>query len=176
MVYNHPSYGPSPPIMTFSENLRSSPSAVSRSLPRIRLYLPLVDLSTWHFQVNILVAINSGKQKSIFTFFEVVKFPAWVYQIFFSVSFDFIFDVSSPTTVDELIPLSNIIRNFLNSALPLRVFIQPCRIGEQWLFLVLACFVGLKKLDSTLHSRLRLLFQYFLLAIWTSLRCTRSHS
>ena len=117
--------------MTFSENLRSSPSAVSRSLPRIRLYLPLVDLSTWHFQVNILVAINSGKQKSIFTFFEVVKFPAWVYQIFFSVSFDFIFDVSSPTTVDELIPLSNIIRNFLNSALPLRVFIQPCRIGEQ---------------------------------------------
>ena len=39
----HPLYGPSLPSMTFSEHLRSSPSAVSRSIPRIIFYLPVVD-------------------------------------------------------------------------------------------------------------------------------------
>ena len=81
----HPLYGPSTPIMTFSEKLRSSPSAVIRYLPRIISYLPLVDSLMWHFHVTILVALNSSKQKSIFAFFDIVKFPACVSHIAFSV-------------------------------------------------------------------------------------------
>ena len=36
-------------------------------------------------------------------------------------------------------------------------------------------FLGFKKLDSTLHSSLVLLFLFFLFAVWTSLNCVRSH-
>ena len=126
----HPSYVTSPSIMTFSENLRSSPSAVSRSLPRIIPYLPLVYLLTWHFHVTILVVLNSGKQKSIFTFFEVLNFPDWIYHIVFSVYFYLIFYVSLPITIIELLPLSNRIWKLLNSALLLWVFVQSCKIGE----------------------------------------------
>ena len=42
----YPLNGPSPPEIIFSETLRSNPKAVSKSLPRIILYLLLVDLST----------------------------------------------------------------------------------------------------------------------------------
>ena len=109
----HPFYGPSPPIITFSENLRSSPSAVIMSLPKIISYILLVDLSTWHFHITILVALKSGKKKSTFTFFEVVNFPAWVSHVFvfaFYLSFDF----SLPITIVELFLMSNRIRKFLN--------------------------------------------------------------
>ena len=77
----HPLYFPFPPIMAFSENLRSSHSVVSRSLPRIVSYLPLVDSSTWHVYVTISVALNYGKQKTMLPFFEAVNFPAWVSHI-----------------------------------------------------------------------------------------------
>ena len=83
MVDEHPMYGPSSPIMTFSEKLISSPSAVSRSLPRIISYLPSVYSLTWYFHITVLFALNSGKKKSIFDFFEVVSFPDCVYHIFF---------------------------------------------------------------------------------------------
>ena len=126
----HPSYGNSPPIMTLSENLRSSPNVVSRYLPRIILYLPLADSSKWNFHVTIFVSLNYGKQTYTFTFFEVVNFLAWVYHIFFAASFDLNFDVSLTITIVELIPLSNIIRKFLNFAFVLQVFIHPWRIGE----------------------------------------------
>ena len=43
---DHPLNDPSPPKIIFSETLRSNPKAVSKSLPRIILYLLLVDLST----------------------------------------------------------------------------------------------------------------------------------
>ena len=108
----------------------SSSSVVIMSLPRIVSYLPLVYLSTWHAHVTIFFALNSGKQKSIFTFFEVVNFPDWVYHLFFSASFVLSFDVSLPITTVILIPLSNRIRKFLNFSLPIQVFMQPCRIGE----------------------------------------------
>ena len=42
----HLSYGTSPPIMAFSENLISSTSAVSRSKPKILSYVQLVNSST----------------------------------------------------------------------------------------------------------------------------------
>ena len=126
----HPSYGTSPPSMTLSENLISITSAVSRSLHRIISYLLSVDLLMWHLHVTILVVLNYGKRKSTFTFFEVVTFPAWVSHIFFSVPFDLSFDVRLPITIFEMLPLSNRISKFLNFSLPLRVFIQPCSIGE----------------------------------------------
>ena len=127
---DHPLYGPSPPIMTFLENLRSSPNVVIGSLPRIISYLPLVDSSTWYFHVTILVQLNSGKKQSIFTFFKAVNFPFWVSQIFFAASFYLSFDIRLPITIFELLPMSNIIRKFFNFALPLRLFIQPCSIAE----------------------------------------------
>ena len=123
------SYGSSPPIMTFSENLISSPNEVSRSLPRIISYLPLLDLLTWHFHVTIFVALNSGYQNFTFILFEVVNLPASVYHIFFVTSFYLRFEVSLPVTIVELLLLPNRIQKFVNFALPLRVFIQPCRIG-----------------------------------------------
>ena len=83
----HLLYGPSPPIIELSENSISSPSVINRSLPRIISYLPLVDSLTWNFHVTILVALNSGKQKSTFTLFEIVNFPGWVYHTVFAVIF-----------------------------------------------------------------------------------------
>ena len=130
MGAEHPLYGPYPPSMTFSENLRFSTSAVSSSLPRIISYIPLVDLSMCHFHVTICVALNSGKQKSTFTFFEVVNFPAWVFHVVFYDYFVLDFEISLPITIFEMIPLSNSIQKNLNFALPLQVFIQPCNIGE----------------------------------------------
>ena len=109
MYAENPSYGQYPPIITLSENLRSSPSSVSWSLSRIISYLLLVDSSTWNFHATNFVALNSGNQKSIVSFFELVNFPAWVSHVVFSVYFYLSFDVSLPITIVELIPLSNII-------------------------------------------------------------------
>ena len=127
---DHPLYGPYLPMMTLSENLRSVPNTVSRSLLRIISYILLVDSSMWNFHVTIFVALNSGKKNSTFTFSEVVNFLAWVSYIVFADYFDLIFDVSLPITIVELILLSNRIRKFLNFAFPLQVFIHPWRIGE----------------------------------------------
>ena len=78
IVYKHPSCGPSPLMLRFSENFRSSPGAVSKYLPIIISYLLLVLLSTWHFHDTILVALNSDRHKYTFTLFEFVNFPDWV--------------------------------------------------------------------------------------------------
>ena len=72
----HPSYIPLWTMITLPENLRSSPSAVISSLPRIMLYLPLVDSSTWYFHVTIFFVPNFGRQKYTFTFFEVANLTA----------------------------------------------------------------------------------------------------
>ena len=58
----------------------------------------------------IFVALNSGIQKYIITFFEVVNFLDWVSRIVSSVSFALSFDVRLLVTIVELIPLSNIIQ------------------------------------------------------------------
>ena len=87
---------------------RSSPSAVSGSLPRIISYLPLVDLSIWHFHVTIFFALKSGKKKYTFSFFEVVNFLAWISRVVSNVYFVFCFDISL------MLPLSNRIRKNLN--------------------------------------------------------------
>ena len=86
---------------------------VSRALPRIISYIPLVDSSTWNFYVTIFVALNYGRQKYTFNFFEVVNFPAWVSHLVSSVSFVLCFDVSSPVTIVELLPFFNRIIKFL---------------------------------------------------------------
>ena len=70
-----------------------------RSLTRIILYLPLVDSLMWHFHGTIVVTLNFGKEKSIFTFFEVVNFPAWVYHIVLAIYFDLSFDVILSITI-----------------------------------------------------------------------------
>ena len=116
--------------MTLSENLRSSPSALSIFISRIISYIPLVDLSMWHFHVTIFVALNSSRQKSTLTFFQVVNLPDRVCHIVSDDYFYLIFGISLPIKIVELILLSDIIRKLLNSDLPLRVFMQPCRIGE----------------------------------------------
>ena len=65
--------------------------------------------STWHFQITIFVALNSGNKKSTFTFFEVINFPDWVYHKFYYVSYSLRFDSSIPITTVEMLLLSNII-------------------------------------------------------------------
>ena len=70
----HPFYGLSPPNMMCLENLSSSPSSISRYLPRIISYLLLVESSTWHFHVMIFVALNYGREKSTITISLVVNF------------------------------------------------------------------------------------------------------
>ena len=100
----------SPLIMTLLENLISITSAVSRSLARIISYLPLVDSYMWHFRITIFVALNSSRQKSTFTFFEVVKFLAWISHVVFYASFVLSFDVSLPIKIAEMLLLSNRIR------------------------------------------------------------------
>ena len=130
MGADNPLNGPSPPMMMFSENLRYNTKEVSKYLPRIISYLLLVDLATWYFHDTILVALNYGRQKSTFTFFEVVNFPAWVSHVFYVGCFGLRFYVILPIIIVELIPRSNRIQKFLNNALPLRVFIQPYSIGE----------------------------------------------
>ena len=92
--------------MTFSENLISSPSVVSRSISRIILYLPVADLSTLHLHVTIFVALNDGNQKSTFTFFVVVNFLDMVFHIDSTV-FYLNFNVSIPITMVELLPMFN---------------------------------------------------------------------
>ena len=130
MGEEHPLYGPFPPSMTLLENLISIPSAVRRSLSSIISYLLLVESSMWHFHITIFAVINSGRRKYTFTFFGVVKFRAWVYHVVFPYYFVLIFDASLPTKIFEVLPLSNRIRKKSNFSLPLRVFIQPCRIGK----------------------------------------------
>ena len=76
---DHPLNCPSTPNMIFSKNLRYNPKSVSKSLPRIILYLLLANLSTGHFHATILVAPNSVSHNSMFTFVEVVNLPAWIY-------------------------------------------------------------------------------------------------
>ena len=71
----------------FSKKIRSSPSAVSRYLTMIISYLLLVLLLTWNLHDTILVALNSGKQIFLFTFYEVVNFLAWFSHIFSSDAF-----------------------------------------------------------------------------------------
>ena len=90
-------------------------------------------------------------------------FPAWVCHCITAYYSGFSFSTSLPIIIVELHPISNRIRNFLNFALPFLVFINPCRIGYQWLFIFLECWVGLNISFSKLHSDI---FFTFLLCIY----------
>ena len=78
MDAEHHSYSPSPTMTFFPDDLRSSPITVSRSLPKIIPYLLLVELSIGNFHGIILFALNSDRHKFMFTFFDIVNFPALV--------------------------------------------------------------------------------------------------
>ena len=69
---------PSSASMTWSDSYRFNPRAVNRSLPNIIPYIPLAESSTWHFHVEISVAISSGKVNYIYTFLLVVILPTCV--------------------------------------------------------------------------------------------------
>ena len=127
----HPSCVPPPPIMMFSEKNQSSTSVVRRSVSSIISYILSSLVFTWHIHETILVALNYGRHKSTFTFFEVLKLPAWIshvviYDDFFCLSFD----ASLTITIVKLLQLSNRIWTFLHFAFPLQVFIEPCSIVE----------------------------------------------
>ena len=147
--------------MTRLENLCYDPKWISKYLPKIIWYLPLVDSSMWHFHVTIFVALNSGRQNSTFTFFEVVNFLDCIFHVVFVVLICLSLYVSLTIKIVELIQLSNSIWNFLHSAHPIQVFIHPCGIGEYWLFLVFALLVGSERFGSTLHYFIVLIILFF---------------
>ena len=127
---DNPLNGPLPPKRMFSENLRYNNKAVSQSLPRIISYLLLVDLSMRHFHITFLVAPNYVRHNFMFTFLEVVNFPAWVSHVVSVELFCLSFSISLPIIIFELFLPSNRTQKFLNNSLPLWVFIQRFSIGE----------------------------------------------
>ena len=56
-----------------------------------------------NFHVTIFVALNFGRHKSMFTFFEDVKFSAWVSPIVSDIYFVLSFYVSLPVTTDSAV-------------------------------------------------------------------------
>ena len=128
-------------IIWFDDVIRSfefNPNSVYIYLPKIISYLPLAESSTWHFHATIFFALSSGKVKSISTLILVVILPDCMchYSIAYFLGTD-LFTSLTITTV-KLYPIYNRIRKFINFALPFLVFIHPCRIGEEWLFLFFA--------------------------------------
>ena len=122
--------GPSSASMIWSDNFKLNPNSFNKYRPKIISHLPLTELSTWIFHVMTFVALSAGKLKSTLTLRLVVILPDCVgHYIIPSVS-ECSFSTSLPITFMELHPLSNSIRKLLNFALPLLVFIHPCRIGE----------------------------------------------
>ena len=77
----------------------------NRYLPKIILYMTLVDPSTWKYHVTISIALNLGKVKYISTFYLVVIFTACVFQCIKTSSFILIFFISLLITIVELYPL-----------------------------------------------------------------------
>ena len=64
--------------MACSENFIYNPNSVNRYCPKIIFYLPLADLSKWHFHVTEFVALSAGKVKYTLTLGLVVIFLACV--------------------------------------------------------------------------------------------------
>ena len=98
--------------------------------------------------------MNPGTQKSTFSISVVVNFLDWSFHPavvdFLRLSFEIILFI----LIIEVLPLSNRNRKLLNFFLPLKVRIQPYNIGEKWLFLGFAHFIGFKIFLITLHSLL----------------------
>ena len=62
--------------------------------------------------MTILVAPNSDRQNSMFTFVEVLNFPAWVPHVVSVELFGLSFSVSLTIIIVKLLPLSNMIQKF----------------------------------------------------------------
>ena len=74
-----PFKSPSPPLISFSGYFKFNNNAHNRYITKIILYLFFVQSSTRHFYVTIIIALNSGRVKSILTFRLVVRLPACVF-------------------------------------------------------------------------------------------------
>ena len=138
--------------MTCSDNFIFNPEAINIYLPKIMSYLPLLESSTWQFHIKKFVMLSSGKVKSILTFKLVVILPACVWHCVAEYYLGLSFFISLLVMIVELHPLSNNIWKFLNFALPFRVFIHLCMVGEYWLFNFLVRLEGFSILCSKLHS------------------------
>ena len=119
---------PSSALMTYSDNYIFNPNYFNRSRPKIISYLPLEELSTWHFHVTTLVALSAGKVKSTLNLRLVVIFPACLCHYIGEYFSGSSFFTRLPITIVEVHPLSNKMQTFLNFALPFIVFIHSCRI------------------------------------------------
>ena len=115
-------------LMMCSESHIFNPNAVNISLSKIMSNIYLVEWPTWQFHVTVLVALSSGKVKSIITFILVVTLATCVWNCT-AVSFlGFSFAISLLIIIVELHTLSN--RILKTISLPFGVFVHPCRIGE----------------------------------------------
>ena len=88
----------------------------------------------------IFVALNYGRQKSIFTILVVVTFLDWVCHVLVVDFLHLILDVRFIIIVIGLLPIPNKILNVLDLSFSLWVFIKPCSIVEKRLILVFAYF------------------------------------
>ena len=146
--------------MTLSENLRSSPNVVSRYLPMIISYLPLVDLLTWHFHVTISVALNFGKQNVYFPILWGCELPSLGFPHIFCCFFLFQLwcqlNYHNRWTASAVQYNSEVLKLCL-SATGVHTSLYYWRVMTIFFLCVLQ---GLKKIDSMLHSCLILLFLY----------------
>ena len=73
-----PLKGPSSSLMTWSDNFKFNSNYDNISFPKIILYPPLAESSTWHFHVTKFVTLSAGKVKSASTLILLVILPAYV--------------------------------------------------------------------------------------------------
>ena len=125
-----PSYYPSPPMMTCSKKIKSTPKSVRRYLPNIILHLSSTYSYMWHSRVTTFVVINVGMHKSTLTFLLVINFLAFVLPLcgYIFLMFDFWRHVSHDNQGVKYNILSY--TKFLYFALNLWSFILPCIIVE----------------------------------------------
>ena len=112
MGFVDPLKGPSYALMTCSEDFIFNPNYVNRYRPKIILYLPLVDSSTWHFHVTTFVTLSAGNMKSTLTLRLVVIFPACVCHYIGASFYVDSFSTRLPIKIEELHPMSNNTQTF----------------------------------------------------------------
>ena len=123
------------PLIIGFESFIFHTNSVHISLPNVMLYLYLVESNTWNFYVTIFVALNPGRVWNILTFVLVVRIPPCVCHCI--ADFFIILVIRILIKIVELHQQSNKIHKFVNIALPPRVFIHPCKIGESWQYIYL---------------------------------------
>ena len=129
MCFFDPLKVPSPAPRMCLEKFRFNTNDVNISIPKILLYLLLVESPTWQYYIKINLALNSGHLKYILTFILGVRLPDWIFHCITAYIFVLNFVIILIIKIVGLHSLSINIIKFLKSTFPLRVFINPCRIG-----------------------------------------------